>query len=515
MGLAQLSDPGPRFKESMLYNTQDEHEDPSSPEPDVGSQSMATENSDEEPLEGDSRDHIEAMLRRVLVDDERNAPGDGSGDDDSEEGDYYGSDSDPVDDSEHEKAEGSDAEDLEEAAALKLHLLTLREGIHEFDIWARTCMLEVESAGSPASLSSRSSRASPIGPPSTRAERVAEAVSAGTVETADAAHGRSSSRTTVCPTSGPTPHRPATLTLASKLRKELSDLRETQSQLKMLVLNQQAVCVHYSQHLLRLTHAQAEVAMRRHKECQRRHKQLRIVRRESARVCHELEVEQSSRREAHQPLNKPRASLNTLPPPPAKGGAAAARQLTVPSPRSRVPAASHRRPRPSMADGKPYAAPITSSPGATTVAPPEGPPLQNLVTTIATSGETGEEAYDDGDVCSAAAAAAAAQLVGVVQSGEAKAMPQANIVRLVQRACNRASRRMDAASAAAAAAATASGRKDKEKAISKNKSPDAAARTMAALHADVGRQALRLPAVQAALAEAIMALSQGAQQSVD
>ena len=67
-------------------------------------------------------------------------------------------------------------------------------------------------------------------------------------------------------------------------------LRALRDELRLLTLNQQALYAHYSQHLLRVSYAQAEIAQRRHTESMRRHKQLRIVRRESARLCRALEA---------------------------------------------------------------------------------------------------------------------------------------------------------------------------------------------------------------------------------
>ena len=266
------SDPGPvLFKDADLR--------PESPEPDVGSQSTATENSDDEPLEGDNTDHIAQLLAKVLEPDERstaeNAGEEESDEDDvvSEEAEFAAAlsgqgaaDVDPF--AGVAIAETSDAEDLEESTALKIHLFTLRQGIQNFDAWAQTCMSEAEADRSPASFSVDS-----VPPrPAATAAAAAAAAAAATAATAS--------------TAAATPQ---------KLAREVRALRELQSQLRALVFNQQALCAYYTQHLLRVAHAQAEIAMRRHKECQRRHKQLRIVRRESARLCRALEIEQQSR----------------------------------------------------------------------------------------------------------------------------------------------------------------------------------------------------------------------------
>ena len=53
----QRSDPGPRFRESSSAASSEE--------------SLATQNSDEEPLEGEPAEHVEAMLQKVLHPDER------------------------------------------------------------------------------------------------------------------------------------------------------------------------------------------------------------------------------------------------------------------------------------------------------------------------------------------------------------------------------------------------------------------------------------------------------------
>lgn len=121
------SDPGPRFADG-----QDESD--GSLSPDVGSQSTATENSDNEPLEGEPKEIVEAMLQRCLLPDERTL-GDGDSDDSDEDGGSDGgseaSEGDPL------AVTGSDAEDREESAALQVHVCSLREGINSFDDWSR------------------------------------------------------------------------------------------------------------------------------------------------------------------------------------------------------------------------------------------------------------------------------------------------------------------------------------------------------------------------------------------
>ena len=242
------SDPGPRFKE-VLTLADDE------PEPDVGSNSIATENSDEEPLEGEPLDHVEAMLARCLQPDERTQHDD-EADDDAD--DDYSSD-DELDAALLNEQEvtagdgaaadaagegGSDVEDLEEAIALRMQLYTIKQGIHDFEAWS----------------------SSYLGP------------HLAAVEATDSVRTVRSDQ--------PGGSAPAAL---HELRRHVGELRELHRHIKLLVLNQQALCAHYTQHLLNVTHTQAEMAMRRHKECQRRHKQLRIVRRESARLCRSLE----------------------------------------------------------------------------------------------------------------------------------------------------------------------------------------------------------------------------------
>ena len=88
-----------------------------------------------------------------------------------------------------------------------------------------------------------------------------------------------------------------------------------QTTLKQLALNQQALCAHYAQALVRVAQSHADLALRQHAESRRRHKQLKIVRRESARLCHALEEAQRQLREQQQQPPPPQQQQVTRPQP--------------------------------------------------------------------------------------------------------------------------------------------------------------------------------------------------------
>ena len=302
------SDPGPGFKDALIRSE--------SPDPDVGSQATASSNSDDEPLEGDNAHHIDRLLAKVLAPDERSAV---PGTDEQDSADDIGSDASEDDASDDgaigapSSAAASDAEDAEEAAALKLHLYTLRQGVFEFEAWSRSVMLEAEEAAASTSSHRHHPQRGPPPqqqPPAPAATVVNDGVSnaresaEGTMVAAAAPNGGEDRGGGGSKISGegavPEDAKHGSLqrrqrAAASALSEQLASLRELQSQLKLLALNQQALCMHYTQHVLRVAHSQAELAMRHHDGWQRRHKQLRIVRHESARLCRSLEREQASR----------------------------------------------------------------------------------------------------------------------------------------------------------------------------------------------------------------------------
>ena len=104
------SDPGPRGLE--LARNESTHS------------SLATENSDDEPLVGEPAIHVEAMLRKCLAPDERDG---GGGRDEEEEEDDSQSDS-GFDDGYLEGEADSDLDDIEEEHALRLQVSFLKHG---------------------------------------------------------------------------------------------------------------------------------------------------------------------------------------------------------------------------------------------------------------------------------------------------------------------------------------------------------------------------------------------------
>jgi len=238
------------------------------------SSSCATENSDDEPLEGEPADHVEAMLSRCLHPDERQNGRERGGEDDDSCSDEDAEALEAVGASgagSADEAPDSDLEEIEEATALRNHIITLKLGMEDFDGWANACLLCVQEATPMA----------------------ADATAAAEASTADV-----NAKTAGNGGDGPAASARA---IAAGLRSAIARLRESQQQLRVLALNQQALAAHYTQQMLRLSHAQVEIALRRHNDCRRRHKQLRIVRRESARLCRQLEgheeAEQRRRRE--------------------------------------------------------------------------------------------------------------------------------------------------------------------------------------------------------------------------
>ena len=204
--------------------------------------SLATENSDEEPLDGELAAHVEEMLRGCLDPEERQEPdswrraiglgGDGSGmgDEDWEQrllAVGRGGDQDAASESDN-----SEAEDLEEAAALAQHADIIKMGLQDLFDWGHAHLLEAQQAPEATARRDTYARAMP-----------------------------------------------------APLRQQLEDLREMQRQLRSLAVEHQALLMHYSQRLLFLADAQATLATRHHQSARQRHKQLRIVRRESSRLC--------------------------------------------------------------------------------------------------------------------------------------------------------------------------------------------------------------------------------------
>ena len=216
-------------------------------------ESLATENSDEEPLDGEPAAHVEAMLQRCLDPDERQADTDtwsaggaAAGATATEEAqDEWGKEAAAVKAADGGQADeeaaadsvDSEAEDLEEMLALEEHSHALKVGLHELEDWGQ---VSLESIATPAEVPAPAAQ-----PAAARARRAVPAA----------------------------------------LRQQFEDMRALQQQLRMLAVNQQALVVHYSSQLLRLSHAQADLASRHLQSSRQRHKQLRIVRRECKRLC--------------------------------------------------------------------------------------------------------------------------------------------------------------------------------------------------------------------------------------
>ena len=93
------SDPGIRFLEENRTAEDEEDEDDA-----AGAESLATENSDEEPLEGEPLEHVEALLARCLAPDERTRPGDEQ--DDGEEEEDYASEEDELNELDQRLSDG-------------------------------------------------------------------------------------------------------------------------------------------------------------------------------------------------------------------------------------------------------------------------------------------------------------------------------------------------------------------------------------------------------------------------
>ncbi len=131
-----LSDPGPRFRE--VLGAQQPIDDDAS--------SLATENSDEEPLPGDPTLHIEAMLRKSLAPDERGR----CDDDDAAEEDAYGIECEEEEETDEESGSPNeiDAEterdEALEARALTVHLHVLEDSMQQFAELSEASLLELQ-----------------------------------------------------------------------------------------------------------------------------------------------------------------------------------------------------------------------------------------------------------------------------------------------------------------------------------------------------------------------------------
>ena len=80
------------------------------------------------------------------------------------------------------------------------------------------------------------------------------------------------------------------------MRSAFAELRAQKEHLRQLALNQQALIAHYTQQLALVSHAQAEITLRHHRESRKRYKQLKIVRRETTRLCRSLEIAEGEKR---------------------------------------------------------------------------------------------------------------------------------------------------------------------------------------------------------------------------
>lgn len=265
--------------------------------------SLATENSDEEPLDGDASEHVENMLRQCLQPDER----DGGGSDNEDDEDELSSDSDwgqgALMASDAHEGDGaslvkdttpdSDIEDVEEEAALRLQVISLNRGLREFDAWASACL--------------------------------------------DSAQARVATAAQQVPRRSPSATQPESIDVLKKRCTEaLVQLRTLLGELRVLTVNQQALLCASTQQLLRVSHMQAETALRHHQQTRRRHKQLRIVRKETARLCRELDARDNaprtasphSQRETASPTPSPTSTLAAPLEPPLYGATAPRALLT-------------------------------------------------------------------------------------------------------------------------------------------------------------------------------------------
>lgn len=263
-----LSDPGPccLWVETL----------PQSATIDNRPSSYATENSDEEPLEGRIEEHVEAMLALCLDPDERSdvvtvappetleryqaaqqakseldlckgdrpsqyEPPQGGGDDDV--------DGLCLDDLEDDDEDDLDMEELE-MSALARQVETLEIGVHEFNTIADVALLE--------------------------AEQMEEAAPAYSWDNATL-EGLAAS--TLAPT-------------AQLLQARCLQLRELQLQVRSLALEQQALFANFVTMLLKVCQSQARALCAHVDDSKQRLKQLEIVRRENARLCSCLEAAQ-------------------------------------------------------------------------------------------------------------------------------------------------------------------------------------------------------------------------------
>lgn len=433
------SDPGPLVERLQGETARSDSEN-----------SLATENSDEEALEGDSKDHVERMLSRLLDPDERTIVSeDEEGDSEDDLDAMYGALNEA--DDETDAPAGSDAEDDAEEVALKLHIYALKQGIQEFDAWSQECFAEVEAEGSR--------------PSAARSDAIGRA----------AASGSQSAKTAA---------------VARELQNQVSSLRSLHNQVKLLVLNQQAICAHYTQNLLRVSHAQAELAMRRHGESQRRHKQLRIVRRESARLCRSLEQCSLLRTRVDGGTSGSSSSGSTL------SGVGTADvpgwHELAPPPRAGTKAGPHKR-----QIGAQHKAVMMSQPVPRRTA--DVPSVSCRASTASDDDSAGKGA-DGGAAALLDAISRGARATDAVQGGDAvSASRHAELVRLVHRSCGVAARKLDK---------RPRGQSDRMvQAYSPSRTAESA-RGQAEGH---GR-ALRSPAVQAAIAEALWQVVSAEQQ---
>ena len=199
--------------------------------------SLATINSDEEPLEGDTSEHVEAMLRACLDPDERQLSDD---DDDDHVVDpllYKSSQIEAAAELDLKSLADSELDELDELTLAHEHAQALADALDEFSVHADHALSDAHAPPPP-----------PPPPPAAAA--------------------------------------PPLASVPARVR----ELRELQRELRQLALNDRALNAHYTQQLLGVARAQADLCASTHDASQQRHRQLRIVRRECARLCGELEA---------------------------------------------------------------------------------------------------------------------------------------------------------------------------------------------------------------------------------
>ena len=199
--------------------------------------SLATIGSDEEPLEGDTSEHVEAMLRACLDPDERQLSDD---DDDDHVVDpllYKSSQIEAAAELDLKSLADSELDELDELTLAHEHAQALADALDEFSVHADHALSDAHAPPPP-----------PPPPPAAAA--------------------------------------PPLASVPARVR----ELRELQRELRQLALNDRALNAHYTQQLLGVARAQADLCASTHDASQQRHRQLRIVRRECARLCGELEA---------------------------------------------------------------------------------------------------------------------------------------------------------------------------------------------------------------------------------